>query len=64
MKLASIFRIISAVVSGIVLSGASTSAFAQAKDYPTRPIRLIVPAAPGGTTDGLARIFGGRLTEM
>ncbi|HEX6066965.1 MAG TPA: tripartite tricarboxylate transporter substrate binding protein, partial [Longimicrobiales bacterium] len=64
MRLASIIRVISALVSGIVLAGTGTSAFAQAQDYPNRPIRLIVPAAPGGTTDGLARIFGGRLTDM
>ncbi len=37
-------------------------AFAQ-QDYPNKPIRLITPAAQGGTTDILARIFGAKLTE-
>ena len=34
------------------------------QDYPSRPIRLITPAAQGGTTDLLARVFGARLGEV
>src|SRR6267378_3108900 len=33
------------------------------QDYPARPIRFITAAAPGGTSDILARIFAVHLTE-
>ncbi len=35
-----------------------------ADNYPNRPIRLITPAAPGGTTDFLARLVSMRLTDV
>jgi tripartite-type tricarboxylate transporter receptor subunit TctC len=36
---------------------------ANAADYPDRPIRIIVPFTPGGSTDILARMIGQKLTE-
>jgi tripartite-type tricarboxylate transporter receptor subunit TctC len=49
------------LVVGLLLTG--TSSLAQ-DAYPNKPIRLITPAAQGGTTDLLARIFGQRLSEV
>ncbi len=47
------------IAASIIFIGA-----AQAQTYPSKPIRFIVPTAPGGSPDILARIVGNRLGEQ
>jgi tripartite-type tricarboxylate transporter receptor subunit TctC len=51
--------VLTAAVSGLVLL--TQPAFSQS--YPTKPIHILVPYAPGGITDIAARIVGAKLTE-
>lgn len=34
-----------------------------AQDYPSRPIRLVIPFPPGGTNDVVGRVVGTKLAE-
>jgi tripartite-type tricarboxylate transporter receptor subunit TctC len=54
-------RSIAAVIAGV---GALIAAMAaNAETYPSRPVRLLVPFAPGGGADTLARIITPKLHE-
>src|SRR5262249_54751440 len=45
------------------IASALLAPHARAADYPTRPIRVIVPYAPGGALDTVARVLGAPLGE-
>ena len=54
------------VILGATLLAGSAGAWAAnaAADYPSRPIRLIVPNAPGSSVDTLSRIMGAKLPDV
>lgn len=53
-----------ALLLAMILSIIGLAAPGSAQEYPTRPIRLVVPLPPGGPTDYVARNYAAKLTEM
>src|SRR5947208_5618498 len=50
----------------VLLTGLSVllPAVASAQDFPSKPIKLIVPFPPGGPNDIIARVVGQRMSEL
>ena len=51
------------LAAGSLAVGIGCLSHAYAQKYPERPIRLIVPFSPGGTSDLLGRVVGARIAE-
>ncbi|CAN5458851.1 tripartite tricarboxylate transporter substrate binding protein [soil metagenome] len=47
----------------LLLAGLTLSLSAAAADYPTKPVTVIVPFPPGGSTDTIARAVSAKLTD-
>jgi tripartite-type tricarboxylate transporter receptor subunit TctC len=52
---------IACIVTGVATIAAACAV--QAQDFPTKPIRFVVPYPPGGASDVTARFIGQKLTE-
>lgn len=53
------------LILALAAFGCAAQGYAQqAKDYPSRPVRMIVPNAPGSSVDTLSRIMGTGLSQV
>jgi tripartite-type tricarboxylate transporter receptor subunit TctC len=52
-----------AVASAVAFCAGDACAQAPATSFPTKPLRIIVPYPPGGTSDILSRLIGAKVTE-
>jgi tripartite-type tricarboxylate transporter receptor subunit TctC len=56
-------RLTTLLLSALVIAVGATEAGAQEK-YPSKPVKIIVPYAPGGATDIVARVLGEQLRQI
>jgi tripartite-type tricarboxylate transporter receptor subunit TctC len=55
---------IRSALAAAMLSFATVAGGAQAQAFPTKTVTLIVPAAPGGVTDRMARVLAPQLSAI
>jgi tripartite-type tricarboxylate transporter receptor subunit TctC len=57
MKVVTVFKMAAAALAVMLTANA-----AQAQNYPNRPIKIVVPATPGGGIDIIARVVGEKIS--
>ena len=57
-------HLFSALAAGTLAFGATMPGIAGAHEFPAKPVRIIVPYPPGGTTDMVARLIGEQLATQ
>lgn len=57
-------RVALSLMLAAACASGSAAALGQSRDFPSRPVRMIVPFPPGGSVDLVARILHHKLTEV
>lgn len=57
-------RVLNLIVLALNAAVLSTATLAANAEYPNRPIRFLVPSAPGGTPDIITRVVGAELSKQ
>ena len=54
----------SALIGCLLLAAAPVTAAESAKDYPIRPVRLVVAQAPGSSIDAMGRVIATKMSDL